>query len=258
MRGHQRLCLAAALAACAAVDAAGLVGRPAPGLPLVDARSDRPLPGLETLRGRVVWIEFLPTDRFFAPAALAVVEDRLRAAGDPALRAIAVIARGAANLKEDLARRRVACALGWDSTGAAAAAYGVARPPCAFLIGPEGKVVWRSATLAEVDQRIRIALAHVRRAYYLNDGRRIVGRRIGALKDVVLVRAADGRIVRIRRGEITREEAAPPAPGADEKIIQRLADMDARLERERRYRTTIRRRVPKPPRPKPTRKTPRP
>jgi len=130
------------------------IGEPAPDIRVVDLTTGKPLT-LQSLRGKWVYLEFWAT--WCAPCqtvmqALKKATDKHGARWRGRLKIVTVSIDASPEVVMPHLRKHGWDKFArhtWDSEGRAADAYGVRGVPTAFLIDPDGKVVWSGHPLSE-------------------------------------------------------------------------------------------------------------
>lgn len=157
------LVAAGALAAAAAPPAQAVdAGAPAPALAL--ARSDGAIVSLDSLRGRVVYVDFWASWCGPCRQSFPWMNEMQRKYGDRGLTVVGVnVDKRDADAQRFLQQVPASFTIVYDPKGEAPAAFGVKAMPSSYLIDAQGRVAYvergfRDERRAELERRIAAAL----------------------------------------------------------------------------------------------------
>ena len=207
-------------------DAASFVGKKAPEISLSGTVNYDGKPSLNAALGRVVLLEFwatwCPPCRRTIPH-LQQLHKKYRKKG---LLIISVSSESPSKVKSFVRRqgRKMSYPIGIDRSRRTSSKYGIRGIPHAFLIDTTGKVIWQGHPMRLKESQITEALKSVdpnalapppkpkasNKTFHLKDGRTIVGRRLGAIGELTMLKTHDGKTVKVPTDSIVKVTEATP------------------------------------------------
>ena len=237
----RRISLCGLAAACvialsgSALAARELVGHKAPEISISGKLNFSGALSLKASRGQVVLLEFWATWCPPCRATIPHLQKLHKAYRGKGLRIISISAEKGGTIRPFVRRQggKMAYPIGFDRSRRTSSTYGISTIPSAFLIDTKGVVIWQGHPLQLKNQQIEEALEQVDpkalqasggsaqiqwKVFHLQDGAKVVGRRLGSMGKITFIKTKEGKTQRVQTSDILKTEDQPataePAGGS--------------------------------------------